>query len=129
MPLNSAYNASKFGVRGYTEALAIELELADSPVRVTCVHPGGVATSIASSARTAPGNEEIVSSFQQLLRMPPERAARLILRGVARGRRRVLVGRDAWALHVGSTVLGHRFQRLVARVARPYLATPGPDRG
>jgi NAD(P)-dependent dehydrogenase (short-subunit alcohol dehydrogenase family) len=128
MPLNSAYNASKFGVRGYTEALAIELELAHSPVRVTCVHPGGVATGIASSARTAPGNEEIVAGFQQLLRMPPERAARIILRGVARGRRRVLVGQDAWALHVGHTLLGHRFQRVVARVARPYLDVPGPDR-
>jgi NAD(P)-dependent dehydrogenase (short-subunit alcohol dehydrogenase family) len=128
MPLNSAYNASKFGVRGYTEALAIELELADSPVRVTCVHPGGVATDIASSARTAPGNEEIVASFQQLLRMPPERAARIILRGVARGRRRVLVGQDAWALHLGHTLLGHRFQHLVARVARPYLDVPGTDR-
>jgi NAD(P)-dependent dehydrogenase (short-subunit alcohol dehydrogenase family) len=129
MPLNSAYNASKFGVRGYTEALAIELELADSPVRVTCVHPGGVATSIAANARTAPGNEEVVASFQQLLRMPPERASRIILRGVARGRRRVLVGQDAWALHLGYAVLGHRFQRLVARVARPHLGGTPPHRG
>jgi NAD(P)-dependent dehydrogenase (short-subunit alcohol dehydrogenase family) len=127
MPLNSAYNASKFGVRGYTEALAIELELAGSSVRTTCVHPGGVATAIASSARTAPGNEEIVAGFQPLLRMPPERAARIILRGVARGRRRVLVGQDAWALHLGYAVLGHRFQRVVARVARPYLGATSDE--
>jgi NADP-dependent 3-hydroxy acid dehydrogenase YdfG len=127
MPLNSAYNASKFGVRGYTEALAIELETADSPVRVTCVHPGGVATGIATSARTAPGNEELVASFQQLLRMPPERAARIILRGVARGRRRVLVGRDAWALHLGYRLLGHGFQRVVAVGARRVLGDrPAP---
>jgi NAD(P)-dependent dehydrogenase (short-subunit alcohol dehydrogenase family) len=121
MPYNSAYAASKYGVRGYTEALAIELDMARSPVAVTCVHPGGVATGIVDNARTAPGNEELAQGFKQALRMPPETAARIILRGVARRRRRVLVGGDAWALHATGLVLGHRWQRLIAAGARRRL--------
>jgi NAD(P)-dependent dehydrogenase (short-subunit alcohol dehydrogenase family) len=117
-PYNSAYAASKFAVRGYTEALAMDLDLAGSSVTVTCVHPGGVDTRIADNAKTAPGNEELVEGFKQLLRMPPETAARIILRAVARGRRRVLVGRDAWTTHVANTLLGHRFQRVLAAGAR-----------
>jgi NAD(P)-dependent dehydrogenase (short-subunit alcohol dehydrogenase family) len=122
MPFNSAYNASKFAVRGYTEAVAIELDIARVPITVTCVHPGGIATNIAANAQSAPGNEQLLASFEALLRMPPERAARLILEGVARRRRRVLVGADAWALHLGSALLGHRFQHLVAAALRSRLA-------
>jgi NAD(P)-dependent dehydrogenase (short-subunit alcohol dehydrogenase family) len=122
MPFNSAYNASKFAVRGYTEAVAIELDIARAPITVTCVHPGGIATNIAANAQSAPGNEQLLASFEALLRMPPERAARLILEGVARRRRRVLVGADAWALHLGSALLGHRFQHLVAAALRSRLA-------
>jgi NAD(P)-dependent dehydrogenase (short-subunit alcohol dehydrogenase family) len=122
MPFNSAYNASKFAVRGYTEAVAIELDIARAPITVTCVHPGGIATNIAANAQSAPGNEQLLASFESLLRMPPERAARLILEGVARRRRRVLVGADAWALHLGSALLGHRFQHLVAAALRSRLA-------
>lgn len=117
-PYNSAYAASKFAVRGYTEALAIDLELQGSRIGVTCVHPGGVATRIADDARTPPGNEALVAGFKQLLRLPPEEAARRILRGVARGRRRILVGGDAWTLHLAGAVLGHRIQYLVAAGAR-----------
>ena len=121
MPYNSAYAASKFGVRGYTEALAMELDIAGSPVAVTCVHPGGVATRIVDNARTAEGNEELAEEFKRTLRMPPEKAARIILRGVARRRRRVLVGADAWALHATQLALGHRFQRVIAAGARRRL--------
>jgi NAD(P)-dependent dehydrogenase (short-subunit alcohol dehydrogenase family) len=121
MPFNSAYNASKFAVRGYTEAVAIELDIAGAPISVSCVHPGGIATNIAANAQSAPGNEQLLTSFETLLRMPPERAARIILRGVAGRRRRILVGADAWALHVGATVLGHRFQHVAADIARRNL--------
>lgn len=114
MPYNSAYVASKFAVRGYTEVLTMEFELSGSPVAVTGVYPGGVATGIADNAHAAPGNEELASEFKRLLRMPPERAARIILRGVARRRRRVLVGADARALHAAQLLLGPAFPRLVA---------------
>lgn len=122
MPFNSAYAASKYGVRGYTEALAMELDIAGSSVSVTCVHPGGVATGIVDNARTAPGTEELAEGFKRALRMPPETAARIILRGVARHKRRVLVGGDAWALHSAQLLLGSRFQRVVSAGARRRLA-------
>jgi short-subunit dehydrogenase len=122
MPYNSAYNASKFAVRGYTEAVAIELDISGAPITVTCVHPGGIATNIAANAQSAPGNEQLLASFETLLRMPPERAAKIILQAVAHRRRRVLVGADAWALHLGSAFLGHRFQHLVAAALRSRLA-------
>lgn len=121
MPYNSAYAASKFGVRGYTETLAMELDIAGSPVTVSCVHPGGVNTRIVDNARTVPGNEELLEGFRQVLRMSPEKAARLILRGVARGRRRILVGADARMLNGMHLLLGARFQRLVAAGARRRL--------
>lgn len=93
------YCASKFAVRGFSETLAQELK--DAGVRVTSVHPGGVATSIASSAEVdaLPGHisnrAEINQSFDKAAITTPDRAADIILDGAARGKRRVLVGRDA----------------------------------
>ena len=120
MPTQSAYNASKFGVRGYTEALAIEMDMARTGVGVHCVHPGGIATNIANFARRAPGrdSEELIERFnRQFLRTSPEAAARAIVRGVERNRRRILVGPDARAVLVGEKLLGSLYQRLIARTA------------
>jgi NAD(P)-dependent dehydrogenase (short-subunit alcohol dehydrogenase family) len=118
MPYNSAYNAAKFGVRGYTESVAIELAAARAPVGVTCVHPGGVATAIARNAEVPVGNEGLATGFERVLRMPPHRAAAIILRGVQRGRRRQLVGADAWALHVTQTLLGARWMDVMGVLGR-----------
>jgi NAD(P)-dependent dehydrogenase (short-subunit alcohol dehydrogenase family) len=118
MPYNSAYNAAKFGVRGYTESIAIELAAARAPVGVTCVHPGGVATSIARNAQRPIDNDGLADAFEQVLRMPPERAATIILRGVARGRRRQLVGIDAWVAHVAQSALGARWIDVMGVLAR-----------
>ena len=93
-----AYSASKFAVRGFTEAL--RAELAGEGVGVTCVHPGGIATGIASSARigsgvsadeTAAGREQI----GRLLTIPPATAAEAVLRGIERRSPRVLIGWSA----------------------------------
>jgi NAD(P)-dependent dehydrogenase (short-subunit alcohol dehydrogenase family) len=97
-PGQSAYSASKFAVRGFSNAL--RHELAGTRVAVSVVHPGGVATSIARNARIAPGvpADELRHRLQlaeQLLRMPPEKAGEIIVRGVERRRPRILVGRDA----------------------------------
>ncbi len=100
----------------------MELDIAGSPVTVSCVHPGGVDTGIVDNARKAPGNEELAEGFKQALRMPPEKASRVILRGVARGKRRILVGADAWVLTGAQLVLGTRLQRLMAAGARRRLA-------
>jgi len=107
-PALSAYCASKFAVRGFTESLAIELAAAGAPVKVTVVHPGGVKTNIARAAlvhaerQGRPVTEEDRARerlyTEKLLRMPASKAARIIVDAVEADRPRVLVGSDAKAL-------------------------------
>ena len=99
----AAYSASKFAVRGFTEAL--RHELAHSNVCVSCVHPGGIRTPIAQHARLgaatpAARREQSISRFQKLARTPPETAAAVILRGVERREPRILIGMDAYQIDV-----------------------------
>ena len=94
----TAYCASKFAVRGFTDAL--RHELAGSPIGATTVHPGGINTSIARNARlpedaTREEAELGLKQSERLLVMPPPRAAEIILKAVERRKRRVLVGQDA----------------------------------
>ena len=95
----SASNASKIAVRGFTEAL--RQELADTHIGVSCVQPGGVKTNIVKTSRyyaadnEAPTKEELTRTFEQMAALTPHDAALQILRGVERNRGRVLVGRDA----------------------------------
>ncbi|SMB84427.1 SDR family NAD(P)-dependent oxidoreductase [Deinococcus hopiensis] len=104
-PRQSAYAASKFAVRGFTEVL--RHELAPHGIGVTVVHPGGVRTNIANSARVGSGVRLTAleaaaqrESLNRLLRLDPAEAARLILLGVERRSPRVLVGSDAKAIDV-----------------------------
>jgi NAD(P)-dependent dehydrogenase (short-subunit alcohol dehydrogenase family) len=97
-PEQTAYSASKFAVRGFSNALRHELQ--GSNVGVTVVHPGGVATSISDNARVPKGvpPEEVArrkAIMKKALRMPPEEAGEIIVRGIERRRARVLVGIDA----------------------------------
>jgi len=98
-PSQSAYNASKFAVRGFTEAL--RQELADTHIGVSCVQPGGVKTNIVKTSRyyavdnEAPTKDELTKTFEELAALTPRDAAMQILRGVEGNRGRVLVGRDA----------------------------------
>ncbi|MDN3918960.1 SDR family NAD(P)-dependent oxidoreductase [Roseateles violae] len=97
-PGQSAYSAAKFAVRGFSNALRHELQ--GSKIGVTVVHPGGVATAIARSARLPTGVpdgeiRERLARVERLLRMPPARAAEIIVRGIEGGRDRVIVGADA----------------------------------
>jgi NAD(P)-dependent dehydrogenase (short-subunit alcohol dehydrogenase family) len=97
-PGETAYSASKFAVRGFSNSL--RHELADSKVGVTVVHPGGVATSIADNARVPKDmpREEIArrrALAKKALRMPPETAGEIIVKGIERRSARVLVGNDA----------------------------------
>ena len=99
-PGQSAYCASKFAVRGFSESLRRELEAEGARIAVTTVHPGGVNTSIAENARVPRGRNaaqlaENRDRFQKFLVMPPERAGEIIVSGMERGRPRILVGRDA----------------------------------
>jgi short-subunit dehydrogenase len=99
--LNVAYATSKFGIRGFTEALRAELE--PDGIGVTCVHPGGIKTNIARGARIGSvmtaeerAEAEIANAeYDKVLTITPEAAARAIIEGVARRRRRVLIGASA----------------------------------
>ncbi|MEK8050849.1 SDR family NAD(P)-dependent oxidoreductase [Ideonella sp. DXS22W] len=99
-PGQTAYCASKFAVRGFSESLRHELQAAASPVGVTVVHPGGVRTAIAENARLPAGVDATLLAEQQatwrkLLTLSPEAAAARIAQGIARREPRVLVGQDA----------------------------------
>jgi NAD(P)-dependent dehydrogenase (short-subunit alcohol dehydrogenase family) len=120
MPGQTAYNATKYAVRGFTEALRQEMLMNGHDVAVTCVHPGGIKTGIARNGRkTASQDAEAIDSFfeKKLARMTPEKAARIILDGALAGKARVLVGIDAHALHHFAKIVGSRYQDLVARIA------------
>ncbi len=121
MPGQSAYNATKFAVRGFTEAVREEMLLEGHPVGVTCVHPGGIKTAIARNARVSGSEDKAATSEffdKKLARTTPESAAQTIIRGVLRDKARVLVGADAHALHHFAKVTGSRYEDIVARVAR-----------
>ena len=99
-PGHTAYCASKFAVRGFSESLRHELASAGSPVGVTLVHPGGVRTAIADNARLAKclDGAEIArdrAAWHGLLVLAPETAAARIVQGIVRREPRVVVGRDA----------------------------------
>jgi NAD(P)-dependent dehydrogenase (short-subunit alcohol dehydrogenase family) len=109
-PGQTAYCASKFAVRAFSESLRRELEAEGAKIGVTVVHPGGVATSIAKNARPPrgindPDLEAQKQRFEKFLRMPPEKAGEIIAVGVEKERPRVLVGGDA------------RFMAVVERLA------------
>jgi NADP-dependent 3-hydroxy acid dehydrogenase YdfG len=121
MPGQTAYNAAKFAVRGFTEALREEMLVAGHPVQVTCVHPGGIKTAIARNARTTSSHDQahVARHFDtKLARMSPARAAEIIWAGVLADKPRVVVGADAKALDVLVRVVGPRYQDLVAKAAR-----------
>ena len=115
VPGQAAYNAAKFAVRGFTEALRQEMVLAGHPVAVTTVHPGGIKTAIARNATVAEGldRDELAKLFDKRLALTsPQRAARIILEAVRKKRARVLVGADAKALDALVRLTGSGYQRV-----------------
>ena len=119
-PGQSAYNATKYAVRGLTESLREEMLVAGHPVTVTCVHPGGIRTGISRNGRKTPGldGDRIDALFEErLARMSPDRAAEIILDGALAGKPRVLVGLDAHVIHHVAKLMGARYQDVVARVS------------
>jgi len=122
VPGQSMYNASKYAVRGFTEALREEMIVAGHPVGVTAVHPGGIKTAIARNGRYSTREDAAESAAifdEKLASMSPERAAEIIVsKGVLGGRARVLVGLDAHALHHFARLTGSRYQDVVAAVAK-----------
>jgi NADP-dependent 3-hydroxy acid dehydrogenase YdfG len=117
VPGQSAYNAAKFAVRGFTEALRQEMLVGKHPVKVTCVHPGGIKTAVARNATVADGEDlQTFAEFfdKWLARHSPEMAAATIVDGVAKGHARVVVGWDAKAFDWLARITGSSYQRIVA---------------
>ena len=101
-PGQTAYAASKFAVRGFSESLREELR-ATSAVKVTSVHPAGIATPIAHNARasrgvTAAARQEAEEYFKKVAVITPEEASRVIIKGILGNKNRVLIGRDAYSI-------------------------------
>jgi len=116
VPGQAHYCASKFGVRGFNEALAAELE--EEGVSVTSVHPGGVKTNVARNAQVdalPPGasKDELVNRFNSAAITTPENAAEIILAGTARRARRVLVGPDAKVMSFIQRLLPSSYMELL----------------
>jgi NADP-dependent 3-hydroxy acid dehydrogenase YdfG len=119
VPGQAAYNAAKFAVRGFTEALRQEMIVAGHPVKVTTVHPGGIKTAIARNMTTADGldKDELAQTFDKKLgSTSPQKAARIVLDGVRKNKARILVGSDAKALDAIARVTGSGYQRLFSTV-------------
>ncbi|MFW0797468.1 SDR family oxidoreductase [Gordonia sp. CPCC 205515] len=118
-PGQAAYNSAKFAVRGFTEALNQEMIVAKHPVKVTCVHPGGIKTAIARNATASGDNDQQKSAEffdRYLARMSSEDAADVIIGGVRKNRARVLVGTDAKLLDLWVRIVASGYQGIVARV-------------
>ena len=100
-PGQSAYAAAKFAVRGFSESLRHELQLAGSPVRLSVVHPGGIATNIARNSRMGHGitdnarRVESIERFDTLAKTTPQAAALRIIAGIEKNQPRILIGNDA----------------------------------
>jgi NADP-dependent 3-hydroxy acid dehydrogenase YdfG len=126
VPGQAAYNAAKFAVRGFTEALRQEMSLAGHPVKVTTVHPGGIKTAIARNATAAEGLDAaaLASTFdKRLANTTPEKAARIILDGVRKNKARVLVGPDAKVLDVVVRILGAGYMKPFSAAAARAMAS------
>jgi NAD(P)-dependent dehydrogenase (short-subunit alcohol dehydrogenase family) len=138
----SAYCTTKFGVRGFTETLRIEMLRDRLPVKATVVHPGGVKTNIATAGlrhaqelgyEVSDHERRLVQAYNdKLLRMPASEAARIIVDGVERGRPRVLVGNDARLVDLIVRALPVSYVKLVLalnRLGRRALSAPSRNSG
>lgn len=126
-PGQAAYNSAKFAVRGFTEALRQEMALAGHPVKVTTVQPGGVKTAIARNATAAEGLDqaELAETFdKRVAHLSPQRAAQIILTGVAKNKARVLVGVDAKVLDLVVRLTGSGYQRIFPIITGRLIPRP-----
>jgi len=133
MPYQSAYCASKFAVRGFTDALRQELR--GTGVSAVTVHPGGIRTNIARNARVRKdpegrdrSHEQMAADFEAITMTTPDKAAEIICRGVERGKARILVGPDAYVFDALARVTPTHYYDVIARVEKRFRsrqAAPG----
>ena len=123
-PNNGPYCTAKFAVRGFTETLA--QELADTAVKVSCVHPGGVKTNVANNARfykvsdPSLGKEEALALFNRVLaKTTADKAAKIIIAGIKKDKLRIMVGADAYVLDLLKRLFPVGLQKLAGRKIAP----------
>ncbi len=128
IPSQAAYNAAKFGVRGFTDALRIELDIERCGVSATTIHPGGIKTNIARNSRSdgsaeglGLGPDDDGEGFDSIARTSPADAAAQILRAVERNRRRALIGPDARLFDLASRLPATLYQRGLVAAGRRGL--------
>jgi NAD(P)-dependent dehydrogenase (short-subunit alcohol dehydrogenase family) len=123
IPTQGAYNASKFAVKGYTEALRLELK--NTNITPITVHPGGIKTNIVNNARFRRGanpnesKDDMVKRFNQLTFTTPDKAAETILNGVKKKQLKVLIGKDAYLFDWAGRWLPQSYHRIVNAIIRP----------
>lgn len=129
MPTASAYNASKFAVRGFTESLIEELLIQGTSVNAICVHPGGIDTNIVSGGRVTANKEwglsnpqQSANDFKRLARTSPDAAAEQIILAMLQHHRRLLIGIDAKLIDIIQRFMPVRYQTLVVKMMRKQLA-------
>ena len=120
------------GMSGYTEALRQELDLQRCGVSATCVHPGGIRTDICRSSRIDANmtgflihsEQQARADFEKLFITDADTAAKVILQGVRRNKRRVLIGRDAYFLDLLARCLPAAYQALVVFASKRMAPKP-----
>ena len=129
VPKQSIYNVGKFGVKAFTESLALEMEVSDSPVEVYCVFPGHIGTNIYSSAKfksfeaddagaaifgaNAATKEEAGINFKHNAPSSPEHAAKVILKNIKKKNKRILIGIDAHFYDLMSRLFPRNFLKII----------------
>ncbi|MBV1883931.1 MAG: SDR family oxidoreductase [Pseudomonadales bacterium] len=131
-PTGSAYCAAKFAVRGFTESLRQELEISGSGVSCTTIHPGGIKTNIARTSRVTESEmlpmdqDDMADDFSKIAMTTPEGAAKVIIEGIQKNSRRVLIGKDALAIDIVQRVLPTTYQRLVTMATKLTFRNRAP---
>jgi NAD(P)-dependent dehydrogenase (short-subunit alcohol dehydrogenase family) len=128
MPYQSAYCAAKFAVRGFTDSLRQELR--GTGVRAINVHPGGIRTNIARNARIRSDpegrgrtHEQMAAEFEAITLTTPDKAARIICRGVDRGLSRILVGPDAYVFDALARIMPTHYYDVISALEQRLAAS------
>lgn len=118
-PGSAPYNVSKFGVRGFTETLRVEMR--STPLQVVCVHPGGIKTNIAKNIEFDNEKERdyFVKNFDKQAPTTAQQAATVIIRGIERNKSRILIGKDARFIDRITRLMPETYERILARWLKP----------
>ena len=120
IPGQAPYCMTKFAVRGFTESLYLEEQINNTGVTVSCVHPGGIKTNIAKSARGSENNPKMIKKFEKVLTGPPKMAAQTIIKGIKKKKSRILVGKDARMLHAMHQLARPVFLKFFQRTVKKF---------